>query len=293
MLSRLTSPVRFFILTVLSRIFELVNEYELSQGRIWRRFYRLGAKTILSWLDAREFADLLADRDLAQSRTTDGIHVAKFWRWRGILTRYVEEGARIGTQAKPALLCVHGFGASTQHWGRNIGELSKDHHVFAFCQIGFGRSEKPPMKMTQHVWETVTAEFVRDVIGRKVFIAGNSIGGALAAAFASDTYPQLCAGITLLNTAGSLSLPAELSAVAGVSPKKASFVATAMKSNRFVQLAFGTALLNYLQGNIEKTLDRVYPTKDPSWNIELAAEIRRNSCDWGAVGVSKFLLHSL
>jgi pimeloyl-ACP methyl ester carboxylesterase len=209
---------------------------------------------------------------------------------QGILTRYVEEGRTQDSPQKPALLCIHGFGASVQHWGRNIASLSEDSHVFAFCNIGFGRAEKPPMKMTQHVWEAVSAEFVRDVIGRSVFVAGNSIGGGLGLAYASDSYPELCSGVCLVNTAGNLSSPDELLLAASVAPKKPSFVASWLKQNRKVAEVFGIVLLSYLQGNIEKTLSRVYPSQDRSWNAQLAKEIRRNSYDWGAAGVSKLIL---
>jgi hypothetical protein len=81
-LGRQLQPVIWLGLVSPRRIWEIVVDYERTRGRLWRPFYRFGAKTILSWLDAREFADLLAERDLAQRVTTDGMHVAKFWRWR-------------------------------------------------------------------------------------------------------------------------------------------------------------------------------------------------------------------
>ena len=43
----------------------------------------------------------------------------------------------------PALLLVHGFGASTDHWRHNIPVLSKTHEVHALDLLGFGRSSKP------------------------------------------------------------------------------------------------------------------------------------------------------
>lgn len=160
-----------------ARIFEIVHEHERKNGRIWRWAYREGAKMILDWLDAREFATLMARRDVANGATVDGEHEAKFWRWNGYLMRYVEEGRDSeGAKNKPPLLLVHGFGASSQHFRRSLKVLKERYHVYAVDLVGFGRSEKPPMQYTQALWECLLWDFVRDVIRKPVFVAGNSIG---------------------------------------------------------------------------------------------------------------------
>lgn len=159
------------------RIYEIVHKHERANGRIWRFFYREGAKLILDFLEAREFATLMARRDTALKKTVDGDHEAKFWRWNGFLVRYVEEGvANAGQPDKPPLLLVHGFGASSQHYGRSMRKLKENYHVFAVDMIGFGRSEKPPMQYTQELWEQMLWDFVKQVVQRPVYVAGNSIG---------------------------------------------------------------------------------------------------------------------
>lgn len=160
-----------------ARIQELVHDHERKNGRIWRFVYREGAKMILDYLEAREFATLMARRDVATEATIDGQHVAKFWRWNGFLIRYIEEGRRNGVKhGKPPLLLVHGFGGSSQHFRRSIALLKERYHVFAVDLVGFGRSEKPPTQYTQALWECMLWDFVREVIQTPVYIAGNSIG---------------------------------------------------------------------------------------------------------------------
>ena len=42
-----------------------------------------------------------------------------------------------------AILLIHGFGASTEHWRCNIPVLSKKYEVHAMDLLGFGKSPKP------------------------------------------------------------------------------------------------------------------------------------------------------
>lgn len=160
------------------RIRQIVLEFERQNGRVIPPFFREAAKTVLNVLDAQEFSTLLARRDVKQRRTVDGSHEAKFWRWNGFLIRYVEEGRESegALRGTPPLLFVHGVGASSFHFGKSISLLKDRFHVFAIDLIGFGRSEKPPMQYTNSVWEALVWDFVRDIIGQPVYVAGNSIG---------------------------------------------------------------------------------------------------------------------
>ena len=64
-----------------------------------------------------------------------------YWQWREQSIYYVRAGQ--GHPQRPPLLLIHGFGASTDHWRKNIAELSKDFEVWAIDLLGFGRSAKP------------------------------------------------------------------------------------------------------------------------------------------------------
>lgn len=160
------------------RIRQIVIDFERENGRVIRSWYRDAAKKVLDVLEAREFHTLLARRDVILRVTVDGDHEAKFWRWNGFLIRYVEEGinslgAKNGT---PPILLVHGFGADSFHYAKSVRVLKESYHVFAVDLIGFGRSEKPPTRYTVATWEEMLWDFVREVIGKPVYVAGNSIG---------------------------------------------------------------------------------------------------------------------
>ena len=68
----------------------------------------------------------------------------KIWQWRGHSVYYVQAG--YAHPQRPPLLLVHGFGASTDHWRKNISGLCEDFQVFAIDLLGFGRSAKPKLE---------------------------------------------------------------------------------------------------------------------------------------------------
>lgn len=272
------------------RIHELVIKHERENGRIFRPFFREGAKQLLNYLDSREFSQLLARADLSKAATVDGVHRAKFWRWRGYLIRYVDEAPPGGlADGKPPLLFVHGFGASSQHFGRSISILKRNFRVLALDVLGYGRSEKPPTAFTPDLTECVLWEFVREVVGVPVYIAGNSIGGYFSAAFAADAFPELCAGAVLINSAGKLEDPhANTDAATGSrGPLGAvfGFGKYVLEEWKPARMFAANVLLRNLRGRIGTTLKSVYPTNPEKADEQLAREIYRNSLDFGADAV--------
>jgi pimeloyl-ACP methyl ester carboxylesterase len=121
----------------------------------------------------------------------------KVWTWRGFPICYQSHGEK-----GPAVILVHGFGASWQHWRKNIPVLGESCRCYAIDLIGFGNSAKPlPPKEIEYTFETwgqQLADFCKEVVGTPALLVGNSIGCVVVMQTAVD-YPDLVLGVALLN----------------------------------------------------------------------------------------------
>jgi len=200
------------------------------------------------------------------------------WQWRGHSIHYVRAGDR--HPQRPPLLLVHGFGASTDHWRKNIHELSQDFEVWAVDLLGFGRSAKPNLAYSGDLWRDQLHDFIDEVIGQPAILAGNSLGGYACLCVAAQRSPS-ARGVVLLNSAGPFS---EAEPV----PQPSPFRLAIQKLTRNVLLHPWVSywLFQYTRRRsvIRKTLEKVY--LDPSAvTDQLVEDIYRPSCDPGAAEV--------
>ena len=71
-----------------------------------------------------------------------------------------------------AILLIHGFGASTDHWRFNIPVLSKKYEVHAMDLLGFGKSPKPKdVEYSGSLWKDQVISYVKDKIKKPTIIA--------------------------------------------------------------------------------------------------------------------------
>ncbi|MEL6814916.1 MAG: alpha/beta fold hydrolase [Cyanobacteria bacterium J06598_3] len=130
-----------------------------------------------------------------------------YWQWRDYRIHYVKSkdvAANSVQFDRPPLLLIHGFGASTDHWRKNIDELQSEFEVYALDLIGFGRSSKPSGGYSNDLWRDLIADFITHVIGRPAVVAGNSIGG-YSSLYTGATRPDTVIGVCMLNGVGSFS----------------------------------------------------------------------------------------
>jgi pimeloyl-ACP methyl ester carboxylesterase len=124
----------------------------------------------------------------------------RIWTWRNYEIGYCAEGLDENLD-QPAIVLIHGFGASVGHWRKNVPVLAQKFRVYAIDLIGFGSSAQPKpseLAYTFETWGQQVADFVREVVGDRSILVGNSIGAVVA--MQSAIYaPDLISKTVLIN----------------------------------------------------------------------------------------------
>ncbi|KAF7073844.1 hypothetical protein CFC21_078771 [Triticum aestivum] len=181
------------------RAYQETIQYERDRNAGFLSPFGYSTPTVTSAVDAicsLEWYWLLA---LKSQVSIEGNYPLKFWRWKGYLIQYTSVG-----HEGPAVLLVHGFGASLQHFRDNISNIADEgHRVWAITLLGFGKSEKPNVDYSELLWSELLRDFIVDVVREPVHLVGNSIGGYICA-IAAGLWPSLANSLVLLNSAGSV-----------------------------------------------------------------------------------------
>jgi len=91
----------------------------------------------------------------------------------------------------PPLVLLHGFGAGSALWAKNLDSLSKSFTVYAIDLLGFGRSSRPCFTGTSCLeaesFFVDSIDLWRSQLGLTRFtLLGHSLGGYIAACYALD-----------------------------------------------------------------------------------------------------------
>src|SRR5438093_8197548 len=108
----------------------------------------------------------------------------RYVRVAEVRTRYRAAGER-----GPALVLLHGLGASLESWQYNIAPLAQRHRVFAPDVVWFGKTDKPARPVTMDYFAEFTCNFMDAVGVRRAVLIGNSLGGMIATKTALN-YPS-------------------------------------------------------------------------------------------------------
>jgi pimeloyl-ACP methyl ester carboxylesterase len=104
-----------------------------------------------------------------------------------------------GGTGRPLVL-VHGLGGSHLNWGAVATELSARFHVLAIDLIGFGHTPPAGRAATVEANRQLLGRFLKDHVGGRAVVAGNSMGGLISLLQASAE-PDTVEGLVLVNAA--------------------------------------------------------------------------------------------
>lgn len=120
----------------------------------------------------------------------------KFVAVFGQKIQYVEAG-----NEGPTVILLHGLGTDSSIWAANFAALSEKTHVFAIDQIGFGRSDKPPLDYRIATFTDFLRGFMQALKIPRATLIGHSLGGWVAAEFAIQ-HPQMVEKLILVDATG-------------------------------------------------------------------------------------------
>ena len=109
----------------------------------------------------------------------------KYWTWNGFKIAWFVENEKFN---KP-LIFLHGFGANSNHWRKNIKNFAKNGYtVYSMDLLGFGESDQPGIKeigkLDNGIWCDQVTDFItyiiRPINTNKIVLIGNSLGGLVS-----------------------------------------------------------------------------------------------------------------
>lgn len=116
---------------------------------------------------------------------------------------YMDVAAQ-GTANGKTVVLFHGMNFAGFYWGGPIDALRKEgFRVVVIDQIGFGRSSKPIMPYNFHDMARNSRMLLQSLKIEKAMIVGHSMGGMLAARFATQ-YPAVAEKVVIYNPIGVL-----------------------------------------------------------------------------------------
>ena len=117
---------------------------------------------------------------------------------------------KMGKKTDPAIILVHGFGASYDYYRNQIPTFAANgFQVYAIDLLGFGGSEKVVAAgYSVELWAQQIIDFSRDVVAKEnsnqgIILAGNSIGSRISLETALIA-PDLVRGLLLYNCAAGI-----------------------------------------------------------------------------------------
>ena len=132
------------------------------------------------------------------------------WNWKNYQISWQVENESKDTSI--AIVLIHGFGASKDHWRFNQKAFATIAPCYALDLIGFGESSQPISNLQYErnipnsffysfdKWSDQIIDFCNAIVQKPVLLVGNSIG-AVIALNASERISNGCKGVVLIDCA--------------------------------------------------------------------------------------------
>src|SRR3954469_16553746 len=87
----------------------------------------------------------------------------------------------------PPLLLIHGIHAAawSYEWRNNVDYLARNNTVYTIDLLGFGRSERPPIRYSARLFISLISDFVSRVIDEPTVLVASSLSAAYAIVLAA------------------------------------------------------------------------------------------------------------
>jgi pimeloyl-ACP methyl ester carboxylesterase len=117
--------------------------------------------------------------------------------WRGHRIAFTRRGSG------PPILLIHGIHAAawSYEWHDNVDALAKGNTVYTIDLLGFGRSDRPPIRYSARLYISLISDFVHQVIAEPCVLVATSLSGAYAIVLAARD-PQRFPAIALIAPTG-------------------------------------------------------------------------------------------
>ncbi len=96
------------------------------------------------------------------------------------------------------LMLIHGYGAGSWVWEKQVEILSRKYRVYALDLIGHGFSDRPRMEYTPETYILFLRNFMDGLGIERATLVGNSMGGGIAWAVAA-LFPERVKKLILIN----------------------------------------------------------------------------------------------
>jgi pimeloyl-ACP methyl ester carboxylesterase len=96
------------------------------------------------------------------------------------------------------LLLIHGYGAGSWVWEKQMDILSRHYKVYALDIIGYGFSDRPRIEYTPETYIHLLRDFMDGLEIEKATLIGNSMGGGIAWAMAA-LFPERVEKLILID----------------------------------------------------------------------------------------------